>query len=165
MALSVRVQKTVRAPLRPAWLRHVVQEAAREPAPAAALHRLTPQLPELTIRIVGARAIRRLHREFFDDPEETDVLSFPSGSAAGDGYLGDIAVCWPAVVRQAAQYGHEPETEAALLAVHGLLHLLGWDHATADEEAEMTATTMAALARSQVRPARARLPERGPPAS
>lgn len=161
MALSVRIQKTVPAPLRPAWLRGVLQEAAREPATEAALERLTAHHPpELTVRVVGSRAIRRLHRDFFDDPEETDVLSFPSGTAEEDGYLGDIAVCWPAVLRQAAQYGHQPEVEAALLSVHGLLHLLGWDHATPREEEDMTATTLAALARAGLRPAVARLPER-----
>ena len=159
MALSVRIQKTVLAPLPPAWLRRVLQEAAREPDVAAALVRLTQRPPEVTVRIVGGRAIRRLHRDFFDDPEETDVLSFPSGSADQDGYLGDIALCWPAVVRQAAQYGHAPEAEAALLSVHGLLHLLGWDHRTPEEEKEMTSRTLSALAGSGVQPATARLPE------
>lgn len=159
MALSVRIQKTVRAPLRPVWLRRVLQEAAREPGVGAALEELTRRTPELTVRIVGGRAIRRLHRDFFDDPEETDVLSFPSGSARQDGYLGDIALSWPAVVRQAAQYGHGPQTEAALLSVHGFLHLLGWDHGTAPEEEQMTSRTLAALARSQIEPATARLPE------
>lgn len=165
MPLSVHIQKTVRAPLRPGRLRSVLQEAAREPGVAAALGRRTKHPPELTIRIVGTRAIRRLHRDFFDDPDETDVLSFPSGTAEQDGYLGDIAVCWPAVARQAGRYEHDAETEAALLAVHGLLHLLGWDHATPDEEEEMTSTTLAALLRSGVRPAKARLPEDRPPPS
>lgn len=160
MALSVRIQKTVPASLRPAWLRAVLQEAAREPAVAVAVERLTDRPPELTIRIVGGRAIRRLHQQFFGDPDETDVLSFPSGTAEQDGYLGDIAVSWPAVARQAAQYGHDPETETSLLAVHGLLHLLGWDHASPGEEEEMTARTLAALARSHLRPASDRLPER-----
>ena len=55
--------------------------------------------------------------------------------------------------------------EASLLCVHGLLHLLGWDHATPEEEAEMTARTLACLALADVHPAVARLPERqyGPP--
>ncbi|MGH7922437.1 MAG: rRNA maturation RNase YbeY [Candidatus Dormibacteraceae bacterium] len=159
VALSVRVQKTVRAPLQPAWVRGVLQRAATEPAVAAAVARLTEE-PDLTLRIVGSRAMRRLHRAFFDDPAETDVLSFPSGTAGRDGYLGDLAVCWPAVLRQAARYGHDPGTEAALLSVHGLLHLLGWDHATPPAEAEMTALALAALARSGVHPAMGRLPER-----
>lgn len=156
----MRIQKTVPAPIPPAWLRAVLREAAREPEVAAALERLTRRPPELTVRIAGARAIRRLHLRFFGDPDETDVLSFPSGTAREDGYLGDVAISWPAVVRQAARYGHDPGTEASLLAVHGLLHLLGWDHQSAQEEEEMTSRTLAALARSQVRPASERLPER-----
>jgi probable rRNA maturation factor len=158
--LSVRIQKTVKASLRPDYLRRALQEAALEPGVAPAVERTTRHPAELTVRIVGSRAIQRLHRDFFGDPEETDVLSFPSGTAEEDGYLGDIAISWPAVLRQADQYGHEPETEAALLAVHGLLHLLGWDHATQPEEEEMTSRTLAALARSEIRPATARLPER-----
>jgi probable rRNA maturation factor len=63
------------------------------------------------------------------------------------------------VLRQAAQYGHGPDAEAALLSVHGLLHLLGWDHRTPEEEKEMTSTTLSALARTGIRPATARLPE------
>lgn len=161
MELSVRIQKTVPAPLVPAGLRAVLQEAAREPRVAAAVERATGgRPPELTVRIVGGRQIRRLHRQFFGDGDETDVLSFPSGNAEQDGYLGDLAVCWPVLVRQAARFGHDPATEASLLAVHGLLHLLGWDHATPEEEEEMTSRTLAALARGQVRPATARLPER-----
>lgn len=160
MTLSVRVQKTVPAALSPGRLRTVLQEAAGDPELAAAVARLTSHPPELTVRIVGGRAIRGLHRRFFDDPEETDVLSFPSGTAGRDGYLGDIALCWPVALRQAARYGHPPETEVALLAVHGLLHLLGWDHATEQEEGAMTSATLAALARSGVEPATARLPER-----
>lgn len=159
MTLSVGVQKSVKAPLRPDWLRNVMRRAAEEPEVAAAIERVTAT-PQLTVRIVGSRAIRQLHRQFFEDPSETDVLSFPSGTAGEDGYLGDLAVCWPVVLRQAERYGHEPETEAALLAVHGLLHLLGWDHGTAAEEEEMTALALAALARSGLHPAVDRLPER-----
>jgi len=61
-------------------------------------------------------------------------------------YLGDIALSWPAVLRQSAEYRHPVEVEAALLSVHGLLHLLGWDHATPAEEREMWRLTRAALA-------------------
>ena len=76
--------------------------------------------------------------------------SFPSGDRGPGAHLGDILISWPAVVRQAVQYGHSEDTEAALLAVHGFLHLLGWDHAAAGEEVEMTRLTIAGLRRSDI---------------
>jgi probable rRNA maturation factor len=60
-------------------------------------------------------------------------------------------------VRQAARYRHQEKAEVALLSVHGLLHLLGWDHATAAEAREMTRLTVAALAASRVELAPRRL--------
>jgi len=151
----VEVVKAVRAPLPPASLRSVLVAAAAEPAVAAALAPAGPA-PALTVRVAGDRELRRLNREFLGEDHATDVLSFPSGDLVG-GYLGDLALSWPAVRRQAEGFGHPPETEAALLAVHGLLHLLGWDHATAAEERVMTRLTLACLARSAVHPAAGRL--------
>jgi probable rRNA maturation factor len=153
--LRVGVVKAVPAPLRPGHLRYVLRQAAAEPAVAAALA-TAGQAPELTVRVTGDRELRRLNRRFLGEDHATDVLSFPSGDLSG-GYLGDVALSWPAVLRQAAAFGHAPEVEAALLAVHGLLHLLGWDHADAGEERAMTALTLACLARSGVRPAAGRL--------
>jgi probable rRNA maturation factor len=68
-----------------------------------------------------------------------------------------VAVSWPAVERQAATYGHSQQTELALLCVHGLLHLLGWDHATEVERKEMTRLTKGALRLSRVAIASGRL--------
>jgi probable rRNA maturation factor len=110
----------------------------------------------MTVRLTGDRELRRLNRDFLGEDHATDVVSFPSGDI-GDGYLGDLALSWPAVVRQAAQFGHPMEVEAALLCVHGLLHLLGWDHATAREELAMAALTLDSLARSGLQPASGRL--------
>lgn len=102
---------------------------------------------EVTVRITGDRELRRLNREFLGHDEPTDVLSFP---AEEDGYLGDLAISWPAVVRQSAAYGHPEAAELALLLVHGLLHLLGRDHATADEERAMWDETRACLREAAV---------------
>lgn len=151
--------KAVRAPLAPAFLRGVLASAAQEPAVAAVLRPAlgSPGISaELTVRITGDREMRRLNSAFLAEDHTTDVLSFPSGDPAS-GYLGDLALSWPAVLRQSAAYGHEPETEAAKLLVHGFLHLLGWDHATRDQEREMTELTLACLARAGVRPAASRL--------
>ena len=70
-----------------------------------------------------------------------DVLSFPALEGelllAPPGYLGDIAICYARAVEQAKEYGHSLERELAFLAVHGALHLMGYDHMTPDEENEM----------------------------
>jgi probable rRNA maturation factor len=151
--LRVEVHKTVRTPVPPAFLRGVVTAAADEPEVS---DRLLATAPELTVRIAGDRTLRRLNREFLGEDRPTDVLSFPSGDG-GSGYLGDLAVSWPAVVRQAGEHGHPDEVELALLVVHGLLHLLGWDHASSGEEREMTRLTLACLSRAGIVPAAGRL--------
>jgi len=152
--LRVEVQKTVRAPVAPRLLRRVL--AATLDEPAVARHRHRGGLG-LTVRVTGDRELRRLNRSFLGDDHTTDVLSFPSGEL-DSGYLGDIALSWPAVVRQAGEHGHPEDVEAALLVVHGLLHLLGWDHATPGEERKMTRLTLACLARAGIVPSAGRLP-------
>jgi probable rRNA maturation factor len=151
--MKVRIVKAVRAPLRAAFLKDVLARAAEEPALA---RRLGPaQDREMTVRVTGDRELRRLNSSFLGYDEATDVLSFPSGESTG--YLGDVAVSWPAIVRQAAAFGHTPELEAALLTIHGLLHLLGWDHTTPAEAREMEVLTQAGLARAGLPPVSGRL--------
>jgi probable rRNA maturation factor len=140
-ALKVDVVNAVRAPVAPARLRSVIRNAARLPELEARL----PRGPAtLAVRITDDTELRRLNHDFSGHDTVTDVLSFQ-----GEGpYLGDLAISWPAVVRQAGLHGHTAETEIALLSVHGLMHLLGWDHATAAQRREMTRLTLAALAES-----------------
>ena len=107
----------------------------------------------VAVRLTGDRELRRLNRAYAGQDSVTDVLSF----GGSDHHLGDVAISWPAVVRQADLYDHPAQTELALLCVHGLLHLLGWDHATAAERKEMNRITRAALKRSGLTLARARL--------
>jgi probable rRNA maturation factor len=145
-------------------MRDVLVRAAEEPALA---RRLEPGGErELTVRITGDRELRRLNRDFLGLDEVTDVLSFPSGDSTG--YLGDLALSWPAVVRQAEHFGHSEADELALLCVHGLLHLLGWDHETAEQERAMWEETHRCLAAAGVTVAGGRLPLRSggrPPAA
>ena len=85
---------------------------------------------EVRLRWVGDREIKGLNRAHMGQDKVTDVLSFPAElheQAAGD--LGDLALCWPQVRRQAGTYGDTVTHEAVVLAVHGLAHLLGHDHA------------------------------------
>jgi probable rRNA maturation factor len=152
--LLVEIQKSVPARVAPGFLRGVVAAALDEPDVARTLY---GGGLELTVRLTGDRELLRLNRNFLGQNHPTDVLSFPTGER-DSGYLGDIALSWPAVVRQAGEHGHSEDVEAALLVVHGLLHLLGWDHASPREERKMNRLTLACLARAGLEPAAGRLP-------
>jgi probable rRNA maturation factor len=107
----------------------------------------------VAVRLTGDRELRRLNREYAREDSVTDVLSF-----AGSGeHVGDLAISWPTAVRQSEGLGYDAQTELALLSVHGLLHLLGWDHATARERREMNRLTRAALKLSGLTLERGRL--------
>jgi probable rRNA maturation factor len=158
-SLHVSVVKAVRAPFAPARIREVLEGAVGHPEVAERARVLAGEAAEceLTVRITGDRELRRLNRDFLGEDHPTDVLSFPGGSPDQDGYLGDVALSWPAVLRQSEVFGHSPDVEASLLCVHGLLHVLGWDHAEPQEEPKMVELTLACLARAGVHPAGGRL--------
>jgi probable rRNA maturation factor len=94
-------------------------------------------LCEVSVSFLSSDAIRTLNRDYRNMDSETDVLSFPG--FAGSPALGDIVICLEVAERQAQEYGHSFERELAFLAVHGLLHLLGYDHDTPEGEAAMCA--------------------------
>jgi probable rRNA maturation factor len=142
--LAVDVVKAAPAPVPVAFIRSVLVRAASMPEVAA---RLTERPSTIAVRITGDGELRRLNRTYAGHDAVTDVLSF-----AGTGeHVGDLAISWETVVRQAAELKHPPRTELALLCVHGLLHLLGWDHAVAAERREMVRLTVAALELSHLR--------------
>jgi probable rRNA maturation factor len=94
--------------------------------------------PEISLAFTGERAIRTLNRKFMKKDRPTDVLSFPLGEKGPDGkfYLGDIVIAVPVAARQARAKGHGLDRELRLLAIHGFLHLLGYDHFAGIEEEE-----------------------------
>ena len=83
----------------------------------------------LCVALVSDARIRALNRQYRAADKPTDVLSFPSGPA-GDPSLGDIVIATGVARRQAEAAGHALSTELKVLALHGLLHLLGYDHET-----------------------------------
>jgi probable rRNA maturation factor len=92
---------------------------------------------ELTVCLVSDRKMREFNREYRERDCPTDVLSFPSDEvhpADGRRYLGDIAISVETAERQADRVGHSLQRELELLALHGYLHLLGYDHETDDGE-------------------------------
>ena len=100
----------------------------------------------ITVLLTGDDTLRDLNRRFAGEDKVTDVLAFGSGTGfPGDEgpatILGDIAISTPQARRQAAAAGNPEDREIAMLTAHGVLHLLGYDHAEPDEEREMTGTT------------------------
>jgi len=101
--------------------------------------------PDLCLRLVDEPAMETLHVQWMDLPGPTDVMSFPMdelrpGSEDRDpepGLLGDIVLCPSVAERQAREAGHATEEELLLLTTHGILHLLGYDHAEPEEHREM----------------------------
>jgi probable rRNA maturation factor len=111
---------------------------------------------EVTLVITDDAAVADLNRQYRAVDGPTDVLSFPAQEPApgfvsapeADAYLGDILIALPFARRQAAELGKPLADELRLLAVHGTLHLLGYDHAEPEEEAVMWARQDAILGRA-----------------
>jgi probable rRNA maturation factor len=114
---------------------------------------------EVAIALVGDARIRSLNQAYRHNNRPTDVLSFPAcsdddGSAparAADGLLGDIVIATGVARRQAKAAGHSEQTELRVLAVHGLLHLLGYDHHDRTAAARMAAAERRLLRKGRLR--------------
>jgi probable rRNA maturation factor len=130
--LSDIIGRPIRDPGVGAWLREVAPASARG---------------MMGLVLAGDGSVRRLNREFAGEDHATDVLSFPArsgkrggrrgellragpGVGSDDGWLGDIVIATGVARRQARAAGHSMRSELRLLALHGLLHLLGFDHET-----------------------------------
>jgi len=111
---------------------------------------------DITILLTDDETVADLNRRYLGKEGPTDVLSFPAQDVLGNDnfalppdeppYLGDILIALPYTQRQAAQLGRPLVDELTLLVVHGVLHLLGYDHATPEEKAHMWARQNAILA-------------------
>ena len=106
--------------------------------------RVHPQA-DLSVVLVDEAAMEQLHVQWMDEPGPTDVLSFPmdelrpgsDDEESPPGLLGDVVLCPQVAARQARAAGHSTQEELLLLTTHGILHLLGYDHAEPEEEKEM----------------------------
>lgn len=104
-------------------------------------------LAELCIKVVDEATMASLNEQWMDKTGPTDVLAFPMdelrpglvNEEPEEGVLGDLVLCASVAARQAAEAGHPARDEVELLTVHGILHLLGYDHAEPDEHREMFA--------------------------
>jgi probable rRNA maturation factor len=106
-------------------------------------------LAEVSILLVDEDTMSAYHEKYLGEPGPTDVLSFPmdelrpptDGEEPPMGLLGDIVLCPAVTERQAPEHDRTASEEAEYLLVHGLLHLLGYDHASPEEHAEMFGLT------------------------
>lgn len=132
--IDVRIDSASGRAVRP----QLVRAAAR----ATLQHASAPAPGALTIVLTGDAALRRLNRDHLGHDHPTDVLSFPSGEMdpeTGARYIGDVVISLPHARSQAKAGGHPLSAEVQLLVVHGVLHLLGHDHARPREKARMWA--------------------------
>ena len=138
---------------------HRVDELALASAGRHVLDRMgVSPLAELAISLVDLERMAQMREQYMDEEGPTDVLAFPQdeldlrgsrGVGHGSGHgsddlddemptlLGDVVLCPEYAEKGAAAAGHSPQVELELLVVHGVLHLLGYDHAEPEEHAEM----------------------------
>lgn len=142
--INTEVDEQFRGCVKEDWLRDIVMRTLclQQGVPAA----------ELGLLITGDETVRSLNQEYRGVNESTDVLAFalaeetPDGEARafvnppdGLAHLGEVIVSYPRMVEQAREHGHSVEAEMALLVIHGVLHLLGYEHDTPVREGEMRA--------------------------
>jgi probable rRNA maturation factor len=123
-----------------ALLERAVRIALEIAAPLDPDPRLDPSNADVTIVLTDDRQLHELNLDYLDVDAPTDVLAFAASESdpeTGSTYLGDVLISIPRAAEQAQAAGHSLEAEVLLLAVHGILHLLGCDHAAAEEKARM----------------------------
>ncbi len=144
MEISVIIEEGLEIGLDTGWLEDIVEKTL--------LAEKQPPNAEISLAITGQARIQELNREYRGLDRPTDVLSF-SLTEAGDGesaagfisppdgaiHLGEVIISWPQALLQARESGHSIRKEMAVLVVHGVLHILGYDHEKPEMEPAMTA--------------------------
>ena len=136
--VDVRIERPFGGAMSAAWLRSVARRVLAAEGPDEAV--------EASVVVTDDATVRDLNRRYRDQDEPTDVLSFGLGDSADGSFvlppdershLGEVVISYPTAVRQAEEEGHSVEAELAHLLVHGILHLLGYDHQNAEDERTM----------------------------
>jgi probable rRNA maturation factor len=144
MEINVLIEEGVEVETDPEWLQKVVEKTLQaENAPPSV---------EISLVITGQERIRELNRQYRGKDQPTDVLSFSMSEQKEDEepapfigppdgllHLGEVIISYPQAVIQAQERNHSVKKEMAILTVHGVLHILGYDHEQPDKEPAMTA--------------------------
>jgi probable rRNA maturation factor len=143
MSDRVNVEVSVEIQVAPAFTEAVSQDRLRRVVETVLQFEEEPG--EVTVVVTDDEGIRELNRDFLGTDEPTDVLSFGTEKESGpfiaspeaSRYLGDVIVSYPRAKEQAGEQGYPVQRELDLLVVHGVLHLLGYDHAEEEEKVHM----------------------------
>jgi probable rRNA maturation factor len=158
LALALEVLREVEAPQSDRWFHRLGRAALSAPgegAPGGVPQSLPPgtRRLEVTLLLTGDPSLKRLNRAYRGPDRPTDVLSFSqlegtpfASPPGGTCTLGDVAISVERAQRQATEYGHSLERELGYLFVHGMLHLLGYDHEHEADREAMRAAEERALA-------------------
>jgi probable rRNA maturation factor len=152
ISIDIQLEAPFDVHISPDWLRTVAQ------AVFAHMYQPTSNIQGhgavgLTLVITDDETVRSLNRTYLGNDAPTDVLSFGGKSPdfvttpEADQYLGDVIISYPRAQAQATAAGHEVEAELALLVVHGMLHLWGYDHVRAKDKTAMWTLQRDILAR------------------
>jgi probable rRNA maturation factor len=142
---AIPVENSVDVQVAPAFAAAVSEDRLRQVAEVVL--RYEGSHGQVTVVVTDDVGIQELNCDFLGIDAPTDVLSFGAQEASGpfvaapdaDNYLGDVILSYPRAAAQAAEQGHAAARELDLLVVHGLLHLLGYDHASDADQAVMWA--------------------------
>jgi probable rRNA maturation factor len=138
--IQISIEEEFRGVVNGSWVKKIVRHVLKAEGVAPPY--------EVSLVFTDSETVRKLNRDYRGVDEPTDVLAFymlPQKGADSsfvlppDGVtrLGEVIISYPQAVEQAKEQGHSPERELALLIIHGMLHLLGYDHEEPVEEAEM----------------------------
>jgi len=138
--IEISVEEKFRNLVGEDWVRRIAQQVLKAEGVASPY--------EVSLVFTDSEMVKQLNRDYRGVDEPTDVLAFYMLSQKGadssfalppDGVtrLGEVIISYPQAVAQAKEQGHSPERELALLVIHGILHLLGYDHEEPEEESKM----------------------------
>jgi len=138
--IEIFIEEEFRGVVNGGWIKKIVRQVLRAEGVAPPY--------EVSLVFTDSETVKQLNRDYRGVDETTDVLAFymlpqkgadSSFALPPDGVtrLGEVIISYPQAVAQAREQGHSPETELALLVIHGILHLLGYDHEKPEEESKM----------------------------
>jgi len=154
MEINVLIDHGVAAPLSVDWLRGIVEQVLASENSGSTV--------ELGLVIAAQNKVQELNRNYRGRDEPTDVLAFSATEEAekdfppfvsppdGVRHLGEVIVSYPQAVMQAEEHQHPIEQEIAILVIHGVLHLLGYEHDEPEREREMRVREAAILSSIEV---------------